>query len=36
MKYLCDGERGIKIAQGIEFPLLLVDGDVKLLDTLEG
>mmetsp|Transcript_14963 Transcript_14963/g.63040 ORF Transcript_14963/g.63040 Transcript_14963/m.63040 type:complete len:453 (-) Transcript_14963:61-1419(-) len=33
---LGDGEGLVEIAEGVELPLLLVDVDVKLLDTLEG
>lgn len=32
---LRDGERGVQVAQGLQLPLLALDGDVKLLDTLE-
>ena len=33
---LGDGERLVEIAEGVELPLLAVNGDVELLDTLEG
>ena len=33
---LGDGERLVEIAEGVELPLLAIDGDVELLDTLEG
>mmetsp|Transcript_22933 Transcript_22933/g.38244 ORF Transcript_22933/g.38244 Transcript_22933/m.38244 type:complete len:260 (-) Transcript_22933:257-1036(-) len=33
---LCDGQRGVQVAQRLELPLLPVNGDEKLLDTLEG
>ena len=33
---LCDGQSSVQIAQGLKFPLLLLDGDVELLDTLQG
>lgn len=33
---LCDGDRLIEIREGVELPVLLLDGDVELLDTFEG
>eukprot|EP00955_Chlamydomonas_euryale_P102321 365412-Chlamydomonas_euryale.AAC.15 len=33
---LCDGQRLIQVAQCVQLPVLLVDVDVELLDTLEG
>jgi hypothetical protein len=33
---LSDGDGLIEITEGIKLPLLLLDGDVKLLDTFEG
>jgi len=33
---LCDGERLVEIAKGIELPLFTLDRDVKLLDTFQG
>lgn len=33
---LGDGDGLVEIAQGVELPLLLLNGDVELLDTLEG
>ena len=33
---LGDGERVVKITQGVELPLLALDGHEKLLDALEG
>ncbi len=30
---LGDGQRGVQVAQGVELPLLALDGDVELLDT---
>mmetsp|Transcript_43107 Transcript_43107/g.77520 ORF Transcript_43107/g.77520 Transcript_43107/m.77520 type:complete len:280 (-) Transcript_43107:428-1267(-) len=33
---LGDGERFVQITEGVKFPLLLFDGNVKLLDTLKG
>ena len=32
---LCYGERVIKVAQGVEFPFLLFDGDEELLDAFK-
>ena len=34
--YLCDGERGVQVAEDLELPLLALDGDVELLDALQG
>jgi len=33
---LCDSDRFVEIAQGIQLPFLLFDGNVKLLDTFQG
>ena len=33
---LGDGEGLVQIAKGVEFPLFPLDGNVELLDTLEG
>mmetsp|Transcript_53183 Transcript_53183/g.133887 ORF Transcript_53183/g.133887 Transcript_53183/m.133887 type:complete len:453 (-) Transcript_53183:180-1538(-) len=33
---LCDGERLVEVREGLELPLLLLDGHVELPDTLEG
>jgi len=33
---LGDGNRLVEITKGVEFPLLLFNGNVELLDTLEG
>ena len=33
---LGDGDGLVEIAEGVELPLLLLDGDVELLDTLAG
>ena len=33
---LGDGERLVEVAERVELPLLALDGDVELLDTLEG
>jgi len=33
---LGDGKRLVEIAEGVELPLLAVNGDVELLDTFEG
>jgi hypothetical protein len=33
---LCDGDGLIEITKGVKLPLLLLDGDVKLLDTFQG
>lgn len=33
---LGDGDGLVEIAERVELPLLLLDGDVELLDTLEG
>ena len=33
---LGDGERVVKITQGVELPLLALNGDEELLDALEG
>jgi hypothetical protein len=33
---LCDGDSLIQIGEGVQLPILLLDGDVELLDTFEG
>jgi hypothetical protein len=33
---LCDGDRFVEVAQGIQFPFLLFDCNVELLDTFQG
>jgi hypothetical protein len=33
-KCLSDGKCGVEIAEHVELPLLAINGDVKLLDTL--
>ena len=33
---LCDGDRFVEIAQSIQLPFLLFDGNVELLDTFQG
>jgi hypothetical protein len=33
---LGDGQRGVQVAQGLELPLLALDGNVKLFNTFEG
>lgn len=33
---LGDGDGLVEIAEGVELPVLLLDGDVELLDTFEG
>ena len=33
---LCNGQGGVEIAQGVELALLALDGNVELLDTLQG
>ena len=33
---LCDGDRLVQIAQGVQFPFLLFNRDVELLDTFQG
>lgn len=33
---LGDGDGLVEVREGVELPLLLLDGDVELLDTLEG
>jgi len=33
---LCDRDRLVQIAQGVQFPFLLFDRDVELLDTFQG
>ena len=33
---LCDGDGLVKIGKCVQFPILLLDSNVKLLDTFEG
>lgn len=33
---LCDGQRVVKVTQGVELPLLSLHGDEELLDALQG
>jgi len=33
---LCDGDCFVQIGEGIQFPILLLNSDVELFDTLEG